>query len=242
MANNQEVKLPASEFTEQTVANITEAGTSDFVAGYTLSGGKANRKFSLSNIANYVLDKFKLSLGGSRQTVKSAIDTLNSNAYLLTGGTKINAAFDFDSLTTPGNYYVDGSVAATHSPVTTNITGLIKVEHTVGHADEYLRQTYYPYRATGGYYTRIRNNSVWGSWVLQPTREEIDALNSNTLKSTDSNHTIETGFESSFCLFKIISQNGNNTRLVFHDNGKVEIIRYADGAWRAGVVLREADS
>lgn len=79
MANNQEVKLPASEFTEQTVANITEAGTSDFVAGYTLSGGKANRKFSLSNIANYVLNKFKLSLGGSRQTVKSAIDTLNSN-------------------------------------------------------------------------------------------------------------------------------------------------------------------
>lgn len=78
MANNQEVKLPASEFTEQTVANITEAGTSDFVAGYTLSGGKANRKFSLSNIANYVLNKFKLSLGGSRQTVKSAIDTLNS--------------------------------------------------------------------------------------------------------------------------------------------------------------------
>ena len=67
-----------SQMTEQTTASMTEAGTSDFLGGYTTTGGSANRKFSLSGLANYFLNKFKMTLGGSSQTVKSAIDTLNS--------------------------------------------------------------------------------------------------------------------------------------------------------------------
>ena len=68
-----------SQMTEQTTASMTEAGTSDFLGGYTATGGNANRKFSLSGLANYFLNKFKMTLGGSSQTVKSAIDALNSN-------------------------------------------------------------------------------------------------------------------------------------------------------------------
>ena len=68
-----------SQMTEQTTASMTETGTSDFLGGYTATGGNANRKFSLSGLANYFLNKFKMTLGGSSQTVKSAIDTLNSN-------------------------------------------------------------------------------------------------------------------------------------------------------------------
>lgn len=68
-----------SQMTEQTTASMTEAGTSDFLGGYTTTGGNANRKFSLSGLANYFLNKFKMTLGGSSQTVKSAIDALNSN-------------------------------------------------------------------------------------------------------------------------------------------------------------------
>lgn len=67
-----------SQMTEQTTASMTEAGTSDFLGGYTTTGGNANRKFSLAGLANYFLNKFKLSLGGSNQTVKAAIDSLNS--------------------------------------------------------------------------------------------------------------------------------------------------------------------
>ena len=67
-----------SQMTEQTTASMTEAGTSDFLGGYTATGGNANRKFSLSGLANYFLNKFKMTLGGSSQTVKSAIDALNS--------------------------------------------------------------------------------------------------------------------------------------------------------------------
>ncbi len=67
-----------SQMTEQSTASMTEAGTSDFLGGYTATGGNANRKFSLSGLANYFLNKFKMTLGGSSQTVKSAIDALNS--------------------------------------------------------------------------------------------------------------------------------------------------------------------
>ena len=70
-----------SQMTEQTTASMTEAGTSDFLGGYTATGGNANRKFSLAGLANYFLNKFKMTLGGSSQTVKSAIDALNSNLY-----------------------------------------------------------------------------------------------------------------------------------------------------------------
>lgn len=74
-----------SQMTEQTTASMTETGTSDFLGGYTMTGGNANRKFSLSGLANYFLNKFKMTLGGSSQTVKSAIDTLNSKVSQLTG-------------------------------------------------------------------------------------------------------------------------------------------------------------
>ena len=75
-----------SQMTEQTTASMTEAGTSDFLGGYTATGGNANRKFSLSGLANYFLNKFKMTLGGSSQTVKSAIDTLNSKIQRVTWG------------------------------------------------------------------------------------------------------------------------------------------------------------
>ena len=84
-----------SQMTEQTTASMTETGTSDFLGGYTTTGGNANRKFSLSGLANYFLNKFKMTLGGSSQTVKSAIDALNSNTDRIfrpnTGGTLQNA-------------------------------------------------------------------------------------------------------------------------------------------------------
>lgn len=71
-----------SQMTEQTTSSMTEAGTSDFLGGYTATGGNANRKFSLSGLANYFLNKFKMTLGGSSQTVKSAIDALNSKTLV----------------------------------------------------------------------------------------------------------------------------------------------------------------
>lgn len=48
-------------------------------------------------------------------------------------------------------------------------------------------------------------------------------------------------FDSSY--FGLRFSDGNNyTNLVFYDNGKVELVRYADHQWKANVVLRQADS
>ena len=60
-------------------ADINASGANDFVGGYNINGNiKSNKRYSFANFANFILNKFNLSLGGSNQTVKSAIDTLNS--------------------------------------------------------------------------------------------------------------------------------------------------------------------
>ena len=183
MANNQEVKLPASEFTEQTVANITEAGTSDFVAGYTLSGGKANRRFSLSSIANYVLNKFKLSLGGSNQTVKSAVDTLNSNDILPNNRTAIPNNSDLNDYKTAGVFAVSSdSSAATITNMPRSASGKLIVL-VRGNNAAFVQQKYITTSATYIEYVRNYNNGTWTAWEQLPTRAEVDALSSKTTSS-----------------------------------------------------------
>lgn len=76
-----DTKQPISTFEEQSLANISAAGENDLLGGYNnTSNVNVNKKFSLATIGNFILDKFNLSLGGSNQTVKAAIDSLNSNA------------------------------------------------------------------------------------------------------------------------------------------------------------------
>ena len=51
---------PISSWTEQQLANITAAGTSDFVGGTnTTNNNTQNRKFSLATLANFAVTKFK---------------------------------------------------------------------------------------------------------------------------------------------------------------------------------------
>ena len=99
-----------SQMTEQTTASMTEAGTSDFLGGYTTTGGNANRKFSLSGLANYFLNKFKMTLGGSSQTVKSAIDALNSKTAYSSYNLKDYLTRTDQSTDTIGRIVVFGNV------------------------------------------------------------------------------------------------------------------------------------
>jgi hypothetical protein len=105
-----------SQMTEQTTASMTEAGTSDFLGGYTATGGNANRKFSLSGLANYFLNKFKMTLGGSSQTVKSAIDTLNSKFRYIEGSAS-------HSLSVPSGAFTNVASLSLPSAGTYAITG-----------------------------------------------------------------------------------------------------------------------
>ena len=67
-----------SAFTAQTSEDIAVAGTDDYLGGYTTANGvTANRKFSMANVGNWILDKFKLSLNGTNQTVAEAFEELD---------------------------------------------------------------------------------------------------------------------------------------------------------------------
>ncbi len=169
-----------SQMTEQTTASMTEAGTSDFLGGYTTTGGNANRKFSLSGLANYFLNKFKVTLGGSSQTVKSAIDALNSKNVLYNTGVAGSDAATFlknylthatlPSDLTPvifgGSWENVGYVTGIIRKVTASaFNGIMKVSlTTAGTSKEY---SFWSWNGTDVYADQI------------PTRAEVDALNSN---------------------------------------------------------------
>lgn len=163
-----------------------------------------DNKASLKALTTAILGKAMVegytgsSLAGANQSVKSAVDALNSNTYSFTLGTRFSGTIDFDTLTTVGNYYCDGNVTATNGPEN-SILGTIKVEHSVGHDDNYLIQTYRSARDDKSIYRRIRNNGNWRSWGKLATRDEVDALNSkfvseNTGLTAASNVTLSNAY------------------------------------------------
>lgn len=173
-----------SQMTEQTTASMTEAGTSDFLGGYTTTGGNANRKFSLAGLANYFLNKFKLSLGGSNQTVKAAIDALNSN--LSAYRPELSVRYDgndsvYDDLHTSvekneAYYRAYASFAVSH-PILGGTNGYLDGFH---YTDAYGWQRFRAinsYASLGASYIRQQWNGTWSAWTKEPTRAEVDALN-----------------------------------------------------------------
>ena len=181
-----------SQMTEQTTASMTEAGTADFLGGYTATGGTANRKFSLSGLANYFLNKFKMTLGGSSQTVKSAIDTLNSkkrpyfSEATFTSGADLNQIFY-------GTYCCNTSAlhnSILHKPdgMGTAIWRFTVVPLTNDGASNPTTAANWSRRAQIIYtgekeYWRVyqvdgSGNIDWGNWVETPKRSEITALDS----------------------------------------------------------------
>ena len=125
-------------------------------------------------------------LAGSAQTVKSALDTLSSNSYSLKSGTNVASGADFNTYTTPGIYFVtNNSTAAGCANCPSGRAGKLIVEWTTG-ASTVLRQTYIEYVEsanvpTANVYVRVSDNgaSGWRAWQKQPTRAEVDTLNSN---------------------------------------------------------------
>ena len=151
-----------SQMTEQSTASMTEAGTSDFLGGYTATGGNANRKFSLSGLANYFLNKFKMTLGGSSQTVKSAIDALNSNIANLPYAKQgyLSGAYDFNDIKSNGFYWciiIDGNVVQNYPSI---YNGILMVFTNDG---SQVVQMFID-RSGAQVYVRQFNSNTWGDW------------------------------------------------------------------------------
>ena len=109
-----------------------------------------------------------------------------NNSYLLTGGTALAENTNIDTIFTPGNYGISSSgTARTMSGLPTTGNNIyafnLKVENSAFNDTYARRQTLQYFNDTFKYvrYGTASNNS-WNDWVKQPTRSEVDALNSKT--------------------------------------------------------------
>lgn len=102
---------------------------------------------------------------------------LNSNAYLLRGGTAIPSGADLDDYMTPGNFYCQtNAIAATlDNCPTSGMAFTLKVEYSQGTG--YPSQTIKEYDS-GTIYFRYYNNSVLSPWGVVAAAPEWTAANS----------------------------------------------------------------
>lgn len=146
-------------------------------------------KALVSDVAKTIIESYQSSsLAGKTQSVKAALDSLNSSFMNLgTSGVYIPSNADLDTYRIPGIYDCNsGSVAATleHCPVT---TGFRLIVETTGYGfmafgfQTILLGSAAASSIGGRVYRRVLSGaspatSTWGEWKELPTRSELDAL------------------------------------------------------------------
>ena len=101
---------------EKNITNVTSVAAADFVRVVTSAG--ASVKGTMENFAKSLLTTAfsGLSLGGSQQSVKDALDALNSKT-LASLGTSIPVNSNLNGYTSPGRYYAGDTTGITNVPV-----------------------------------------------------------------------------------------------------------------------------
>ena len=177
------------------VKTNTGVANSDYFMGIDSAEGY---QILIRDVAKYIMENYNGStLARQAQTPKAAIDALNSNKWSLTGGTALAENTNIDTIFTPGNYGTSSSgTARTMSglPTTGNdrYAFNLKVENSAFNDTYARRQTLQYFNDTFKYvrYGTVSNNS-WNNWVKEPTRAEVDALNSS--QTYNSGQTIYIG-------------------------------------------------
>ena len=117
--------------------NLTQKSTlttSDYIR--VVGTDNESYKQLVSDVAKKIIEDYAgSSLAGSSQSVKSAVDALNSNTFALVNSslTSIPNGADLDSYTTAGNYYVVNATTAaslSNTPYTSGLFRLIVSEIT----------------------------------------------------------------------------------------------------------------
>ncbi len=145
-------------------------------------------------------DISQLELNGTTYNICDAVarDTIDTNTYLLKGGTALSASDDFDTLLTPGIYYTPGSSSMPqHGPVDNNgdpisICGKIIVEIPHGVPTSNIRgQTIIGYGNKTIYYRKYESDT-WTAWYRMPTLSTTSAAANKFLATPNGS----TGFPS----------------------------------------------
>lgn len=135
-----------------------------------------HNKASLKALTTAILGKAMIegytgsSLAGSSQSVKDAIDSLNSKLFKQLGANLSDEVFN--ALTADGLYV--GYIPTTSCPCKQQ-WAYINVKSLSANANDVIQEVVGITSAITC--TRMKSSGTWGNWVLAPTRAEVDALN-----------------------------------------------------------------
>lgn len=142
------------------------------------STSNAGNRITLNTLAKSVIESQSIAdLAGTSQTVKAAINTLNSNVINLNSKKGVLADQDLNDIKQEGVYLCTNTT--TNKPTASDSWGQLIVTKS-GSGETY--QTFYllsnDVSNANDEYVRNYSSNQWGAWVKRPTRAEITAINS----------------------------------------------------------------
>ena len=178
--------------TELPVKTSSGMTSSDYMLGIDSAEGY---QMLIKDLGDYIIRNVQVNtIAGANQTLKSALDTLNSKS--LTAWNSDHVVTDFNLVKTPGSYYCN------MSDVSNGPSGNWQSSHGAELLVYYrgisarVIQVLYIYNGDGEPYEFVRmqtGESSWGSWFKESVRTEVDTLNSNKMSGEVIIGTIESG-------------------------------------------------
>ena len=127
-----------------------------------VTSGGLSYKALVADVAKYIVENYNgSSLAGSSQSVKSAVDSLNSKL-----GTNLGNNPNFDNATDTGFYYFGSTASATNPPSTYGYLNMIVLKINSTYISQIVfggRQATTP--AACKIWVRYRSSGTWGAWV-----------------------------------------------------------------------------
>ena len=155
--------------TELPVKTSSGMTSSDYMLGIDSAEGY---QMLIKDLGDYIIRNVQVNtIAGANQTLKSALDTLNSNIDTKDAAPK---TIDANSL---GNGIHTHSSTSTNIPVSGMGGTILSLRNNYNSQGAQLAQA----NTKDGFYYRNLINSTWGNWAKLPTRDEFDTLNSKTI-------------------------------------------------------------
>ena len=226
----------------KTIGQLTAKTTPASTDVFALEDTEDTKKINYDALADAILNKItskNYTVAGSSQTLINAINTLNNNSFIKRGSVDVNT--DINTVIVPGMYQLAGQYV--HSPSSGSLYGSLYVYASVDANYAYITQLFVSV-INGDSFIRTSNDkgSTWIGWVKQPTRTEVDTLNSRYYASRTSlqtySFTIKRGSTGDFWFALMYIGTGPSTdgmgiyEIHIDTSNNVVIIRVAGGNGR----------
>lgn len=154
------------------LGSLTAGQVSDLLL---VTRGTTGYKMLVSDIAKTIIETYAgSSLAGSSQSVKSALDSLNSSVI---PQELMNT--DLDTLTAaPMSYYAPGTHGNTNVPDNLSSFGMFVVKASAGYRAQIVISSE---KNTNRVYIRIYGNNSWGAWKTVALNEDTNGVQKGTL-------------------------------------------------------------